>query len=193
MLRDLISNWWLVQIRGVIAILFGLFLMYLAGTMQGIFTTSIAMVAVLIAFMFYIVISAVTTMLAAIRVYDQPHKFAALATHALLLLIFSGACWFFEPITINWLIWFLVITAITSGLLKIGLARSLRGHLDASLLEVAGIISVLSAVVLVLARSLPASLLIEGLGIYVVYYGGVLVLLSLRLRTLVAASAEQPK
>lgn len=191
MLRGLIRNWWLLHVRGVLALVFGLFLMYLAGTMQGIFTTTIAMVAVLITFMFYVMFSAIATMVAAIRAYDQPHRFAALATHAVLLLIFCGAIWFFEPITINWLIWFLVVTALTSGILEFLLAWSLRGHLEASLLELAGAISVISAVVLRLARSLPASLLVEGLGIYVIYYGGVLVLLSLRLRTLGATSAAQ--
>lgn len=193
MLRELIKNWWLLHIRGIVTVIFGLFLMYLAGTMQGIFTTSIGMVAVLIAFMFYVIISALLTMTAALRAYRQPHKFAALATHALLLLIFSASIWFFEPITINWLVWFVIATAAISGVLEIALAHSFRSHLDSSLLEVAGLLSVISALVLLLARALPPSLLVEGLGIYVVYYGGVLVLLSLRLRTLAVAATESPK
>jgi len=193
MQRDLIQNWWLLHIRGIMAVLFGLFLMYLAGTMQGVFTTSIAMVAVLIAFMFYVIASTVMTIVAAIKAYDQPHKFAALGIHGLLLLVFSLAIWFFEPITIDWLIWFMVATAVSSGVLEIALAQSLSSHLDASLLDVAGIISVISAVMLLLGRSLPSSLLVEGLGIYTLYYGGVFVLLSLRLRTMSAVSSQATK
>lgn len=192
MLRELIQSWWLLHIRGVVTVVFGLFLMYLAGTMQGIFTTTIAMVAVLIAFMFYVIVSAALTMMAAIRAYHQPHKFAALACHALLLLIFSTAIWLFEPITIDWLLWFVVVTAAISGLLEIALAHSFRRHLDSSLLGIAGFLSIFSAVVLLLGRSWPPSLLIEGLGIYIVYYGGLLVLLSLRLRTMGVASAGHP-
>jgi uncharacterized membrane protein HdeD (DUF308 family) len=193
MLRDLISSWWLLHIRGIVTVFFGLFLMYLAGTMQGIFTTSIAMVAVLIAFMFYVIVSAILTMTAAIRAYHQPHKFAALAVQALVLLVFSAAIWFFEPISINWLLWFVVATAAISGILEIALAHSFRGHLDASLLEIAGLLSVICAVVLLLVRAMPPFLLVESLAIYIVYYGGVLVLLSLRLRTLGVASAESPR
>jgi len=187
---NLINSWWLLHIRGIVTVAFGLFLLCLAGTMEGIFTTSIAMVAVLIAFMFYVIVSAILTMAAAIRAYDQPHKFVALATHALLLFVFSAAILFFEPITINWLLWFVVATAVISGVLEMALARSLRGNLDSSLLEIAGLLSIISAAVLQLGRSWPPSLLIEGLAIYIVYYGGVLILLSLRLRTLGVASAE---
>ena len=61
------------------------------------------------------------------------------------------------------------------------LGHSLRRHLDSKLLA-AGAISVISAALLLLGRNLGPSVLVEGLGVYVIYYGGVLVLLSIRLR-----------
>jgi hypothetical protein len=54
MLRDLVESWWLLHIRGIFAVMFGAFLLFLAGTMEGLFTTTIAMVGVMLMFVFYL-------------------------------------------------------------------------------------------------------------------------------------------
>lgn len=57
MLRDLVRSWWLLNVRGVFAVLFGAFVLFLAGTMDGFFTTAIAMVGVMFIFVFYLMAS----------------------------------------------------------------------------------------------------------------------------------------
>ena len=164
-MRDLVRNWWLLQIRGLMALAFGVFLMYLAGTTEGIFTTSVAMIGVLLAFALYVFASGLISMLAAIKAYSEPHRFWSPTIHASLLLVFGGWIIFFRPVVL-WLVWFMVATAFISGILEIALGRSLRRHADSSLLEVAGAISLVSAILLVLAKNLPQSLQVETLGIY---------------------------
>jgi|SRR5689334_3298865 len=183
-MRSLIRNWWLFHLRGLMALGFGAFLMYLAGTMEGVFTTSIAMTAVLLTFALYVFASGLASMVAAMKAYSEPHRFWFLTIHASLLLILGGWILFFRSVTVLWLFWFIVATALISGILEIALGRSLRRHADSSLLEVAGGMSLSSAILLVLARNFPPSLLIEALGMYVAYYGIVLILLSLRLRAI---------
>jgi uncharacterized membrane protein HdeD (DUF308 family) len=102
--------------------------------------------------------------------------------HGSLLLLLGLGLFFLKEMTVLWLVWFMVVTAMTSGVLEIALGHSLRRHLDSKLLQAAGAISVISAALLLLGRNLGPSVLVEGLGVYVIYYGGVLVLLSIRLR-----------
>jgi len=181
-MRNLIRSWWLFHLRGLMALSFGAFVMYLAGTMEGVFTTSVAMIGVLLTFGLYVFASGFVSMAAAIKAYSEPHRFWSLTIHASLLLIFGGWILFFRSVTVLWLYWFTVATAFISGVLEIAVGRSLHRHTDSSLLEVAGGMSLSTAILLVLARNFPLSLLIEALGIYAAYYGIVLILLSLRLR-----------
>ena len=183
-MRDLIRNWWLLHLRGLMALAFGAFLLYLARTMEDILTTSIAMIGVLLAFALYILASGLVSMLAAIKAYREPHRFWSLTIHASLLLVFGGWILFFRSVSVLWLVWFIVATAFISGILEIALGRSLRGHADSILLVVAGCMSLVTAFLLVLGRNLPSPLLIEALGVYAGFYGIVLILLSLRVRAI---------
>ncbi|MFL6438748.1 MAG: HdeD family acid-resistance protein [Terriglobales bacterium] len=182
MIRDLVANWWLLRARGILALAFGAFLVFLAGTMEGVFSTAIALVAVLMIFVAYLVVSGLLSIIAAAKAYGKPHRFYHLAVHGSLLLLLGIGLFFLKEITVLWLVWFMVVTAMTSGVLEIALGHSLRRHLDSKLLQAAGAISVISAALLLLGRNLGPSVLVEGLGVYVIYYGGVLVLLSIRLR-----------
>ena len=80
-----------------------------------------------------------------------------------------------------WLVWFMIVSALASGLLEIAFGRILRRHPDAKLLEAAGAMSVVCSILLFLARNSRLSFLVEGLGTYAIFYGGVLIALSLRL------------
>jgi len=57
MLRDAVASWWLLQVRGLLAFAFGACLFFLAGIMQGRFTTTIALVGVFLAFVGYLIAS----------------------------------------------------------------------------------------------------------------------------------------
>jgi uncharacterized membrane protein HdeD (DUF308 family) len=192
MIRDLVVNWWLLRARGVLALAFGAFLVFLAGTMEGLFSTAIALVAVLMIFLVYLLVSGVLSMIAAAKAYGKPHKFYHLAVHGSLLLLLGLGLFFLKEMTVLWLVWFMVVTAMASGVLEITLGHSLRRHLDSKLLQAAGVISIISAVLLLLGRNMGPSVLVEGLGVYAIYYGAVLVLLSIRLREIARVEFRNP-
>jgi uncharacterized membrane protein HdeD (DUF308 family) len=192
MIRDLVANWWLLRARGILALAFGAFLAFLAGTMEGVFSTAIALVAVLMIFVLYLLVSGLLSMIAAAKLYGKPHRFYNLAVHGTLLLLLGIGLFFLTEMTVLWLLWFMVATALASGVLEIALGHSLHRHLDSNLLRAAGAISVVSALLLLLGRNLAPSVLVEGLGIYAMYYGGVLVLFSIRLREMARVEFRSP-
>jgi uncharacterized membrane protein HdeD (DUF308 family) len=181
MLREAVANWWLLQIRGIMAVAFGLFLVLLAGMMNGLFTAAIALVAVLLIFVLYAMGSGILSIVTAVRTFGMRERFWAALVHGSLMLVLGIWVFFSDQVTILWLVWFMIVSALASGLLEIAFGRILRRHLDAKLLEAAGAMSVVCSILLFLARNSRLSSLVEGLGMYAIFYGGVLIALSLRL------------
>ena len=181
MLRDLIQHWWLLHVRGLFALTFGAFLLFLAGTMQGFFTTRIAVVGVMYMFVFYIAVSGALSIAAAFRSFAGRQRFWAAVVHGTVMLALG--CWllFSNQLTVKGLIWLTVANALGSGLLEIAVAQALRTHLDSILLIIGGTISISTAILLITQRNAHVSTLISVLGGYAVFYGTVLTLFSLRL------------
>ena len=181
MLRALVQTWWLLHVRGVFAVMFGAFLLFLAGTMQGLFTTTIAMVGVMLMFVFYLIASGALSIAAAFRMLGGRERFWAAAIHGGIMLALGSWLLFSNQVTVVWLVWFTVLNALGSGLLEIAVARAFRKHLDSILLAVAGTISVSGAILLITLRNAHMSMLVSVLGIYAMFYGIVLIMFSLRL------------
>jgi uncharacterized membrane protein HdeD (DUF308 family) len=94
MIRDLVANWWLLRARGILALAFGAFLVFLAGTMEGAFSTAIALVAVRMIFVLYLLVSGLLSMIAAAKLYGKPHRSYNLAVHGTLLLLLGIGLFF---------------------------------------------------------------------------------------------------
>jgi len=181
MLRDLVHSWWLLHIRGIFAVTFGAFLLFLAGTMQGLFTTTIAMVGVMLMFVFYLIASGTLSIAAALRSFGNRERSWAAVVHGTIMLALGLWVFLSNQVTVMWMVWFTVANALGSGLLEIVLALMMRRHLDSMLLGMAGVISVAAAIVLVLGRNAHMSGIVSVLGIYAMFYGVVLVIFSVRL------------
>lgn len=181
MLRELAEGWWLLHIRGLFSLMFGAFLLFLAGTMQGLFTTTIAMIGVLLIFVFYLILSGALFVLGSFKSFGHRERFWATLVHGSVMVALGSWLFLSNQVTVMWLVWFTVASALGSGLLELALAYTLRRHLDATLLTVAGMMSLAVSVLLIMARNMQLSVLVSALGIYAVFYGGILILLSLRL------------
>lgn len=96
MLRDLVQSWWLLHLRGILTLAFGAFLLFLAGTMQGLFSTTIAMVGGLLMFVFYLMVSGALSLIAAFRSFGTRERFWATAVHGSIMLALGS--WLFFPI-----------------------------------------------------------------------------------------------
>ena len=181
MLRELVENWWLLQVRGLLAVIFGAFLLFLAGTMQGLFNTTIAMLGVLLMFIVYLLLSGMLSLVAAFRSFGARERFWAAIVHGTIMLMLGSWLFFSDRVTVVWLVWFTVANAFGSGLLEVVLARAMRRHIDSVLLTLAGAVSLIMSIVLVFARNAPLSGLVSALAVYALFYGTVLIIFSLRL------------
>jgi uncharacterized membrane protein HdeD (DUF308 family) len=181
MLRDLARAWWLVHIRGVLTVLFGAFLIFLAGSMQGQLTTAIALVGVLLIFVFYLVGSGLLSIATGCLTAGGHHRWSAVLLHGTILVTLGISLFFSNQLSLMWLVWFTVANAFGSGLLELMLAHTVRRHVDAWILTISGAASLIIALVLILVRNAVPSGIVLTLGIYAIFYGALLVLFSLRL------------
>jgi len=182
MLRDAVASWWLLQVRGLLAFAFGACLFFLAGIMQGRFTTTIALVGVFLAFVGYLIASGALFIFGALvsSIGNRARFWSGVGAIMLAL-----GLWLFlsDQLTFASLVWFTIANALGSGMLEIAFSRALKRHREAILLVAAGLASLAVAAVLVIGRDAKASSLVSGLGIYALFYGTVLVLFSSRLRS----------
>lgn len=181
MLRDAVSSWWLLEARGLLAFALGAFLVFVAGSMQGYFTTTLALVGVFLVFVGYLMASGALFIFGALISFGTRAVLWAIAGVGLLVL--GVSLFLSDRMTLAWLVWFTVANAFGSGLLEIAFSRAFKRHAEAILLMCAGAVSLTVSVLLVIGRNARFSSLVSALGIYALFYGTVLVAFSLRLRT----------
>jgi len=181
MLRELVQSWWLLHVRGLLAIIFGAFLLFLAGTMQGLFNTTVAMLGVLLMFIVYLLLSGMLSLVAAFKSFGARERFWAAIVHGTIMLVLGSWLFFSDRVTVVWLVWFTVANAFGSGLLEVVMARAMRWHIDSVMLTLAGAVSLIMSILLIFARNAPLSELVSALAVYALFFGTVLIIFSLRL------------
>jgi len=175
MLRLMARNWWLLVLRGIIAILFGL----IALTRPGV--TLHALVLIWGAYAF---VDGVLAFVAA---------FSGSAGAPWWLLIFEGiagviaaaAALFFPGVTAVVLLLVIAIWAIITGILEIVEAIRLRKEIEGEFwLALAGAGSVVFGLLLIARPGIGALAVVWMIGVYALLFGGVLIALGFRVRAL---------
>jgi uncharacterized membrane protein HdeD (DUF308 family) len=174
MLPALARNWWLVLLRGICAILFGVLTFIWPG---------VTLATLVLLYGAYALADGVIALIAAVS-GGQPGSRWWLALVGILG-IAAGALTFLWPgITAMVLLIFIAAWAISSGILQIIGAIRLRKEIDNEWLLIAsGIISVLFGVVLIVQPATGALALILVIGAYAIAFGILLVWFALRLRS----------
>lgn len=193
MLRDLARGWWLVHIRGVFTVLFGAILIFLTGSMRGELTTAVALVGVLLVFVFYLIVSGLLSIATAAISMGSHHRWAAFFVHGIILMALGLWLFFSNQFTLMWLVWFTVANALGCGVLELMLAHAIRTQVDAWLLSLAAAASIVLATFLVVARNESASALVFILGVYASSYGASLIVFSLRLHAASTLTTHEAK
>jgi uncharacterized membrane protein HdeD (DUF308 family) len=171
----LVRNWWLVVLRGVAALIFGLLTV----------AYPIASLTVLILFFgAYALIGGAFTIAAAVSNRRGERRWVAMLVSGLLSVIIGGITFFMPAVTGFALLYLIAAWALVTGLAEIVVAIRLRKLITGEwLLILAGILSVAFGVILVLFPGAGALALALWIGAYATLFGILLIALGFRLRS----------
>ncbi len=181
LLRSLGNNWWLMLLRGLCAVIFGIL---------AFAWPNITLFVLVILFGVYVLVDGLLTLVSVIR--GRPSKKTSAPLWWLLIAgvagIVAGLLTFAYPqVTELVLVFFIGAWALVCGVFEIIGAIKLRREINHEwLLIIAGLLSVLFGVVILLYPGAGALALLWLIGGYAILLGLLMIWLSLRLRTMAA-------
>ncbi len=175
--------WWLVLLRGILAILFGLFALFAPGT---------ALLALVFVFAAYAILDGVTALVVGIRHRkEDPHWGWHLVQGVVSVL--AGIIAFAWPgVTVLAILFVIAFWSIVGGIAEVveSFMMRKRGGEGWGWMLAAGIVSVLFGIVLLVSPGAALITLLWLVGIYAVVFGVIIVVWAVRLRRAVGAAAR---
>jgi uncharacterized membrane protein HdeD (DUF308 family) len=173
-MRQLLSeNWWVVAIRGLLAIGFGLVMLVLPGVTFEILVLS---------FGIYALLDGIFTLGSAFRRSNPRKRWWVLIFEGLLNLVAGVLTFLIPAVSAQFIVVLIAVWAVTTGVSEIGAAIRLRREIVGEwLLGLGGILSVLFGVLMFVASGFEAVVAIVLVGTYAIAFGLVVLLLGLRL------------
>ncbi|KQO66715.1 MULTISPECIES: HdeD family acid-resistance protein [unclassified Methylobacterium] len=169
----LARNWWLMALRGVVAILFGL----IAFVAPGAFVLSLVLF-----FAAYMLVDGIVGVIASVRAAQRHERWGFLLLEGLLDLV-VGVAAVLVPAAAVWAFVYLVaFWALVTGGLMVAAGFRLHAHYGRWWLVLGGVVSILFGIALLVDPGMSALVLTWWIGSYTMVFGILLVLLAFRLR-----------
>ena len=174
MLRDLGRNWGWVALRGVVAVLFGIFAFVWPGK---------TLAAVVLVFGAFALADGILSLIAAFKVRDQGKPFWSLVIVGLLGIAAGAATFFWPGMTALVLVTFIGAWALVMGIFEIVAAIRLRKEIEGEwLMGLSGLLSVLFGLFVLFQPGAGALALIWVIGGYALFFGVLLIVLAFKLK-----------
>jgi uncharacterized membrane protein HdeD (DUF308 family) len=174
MITVLSRYWWLVGIRGVAAILFGIAAFLWPG---------ITLAVLVLFFGIYALIDGIFAVIAGIAGFRKEERWWMMLLQGVAGIILGVLTLLWPDITALVLLYFIAAWAIVTGVFEIVAAIRLRREIEGEwLLVLAGVCSVIFGVLLVILPGHGALAVVWLIGAYAIVYGVLLVVLAFRLR-----------
>lgn len=175
MFTTLARNWWVLALRGVLAVFFA-FMAFL--------WPRLTLEVLVILFGAYALVNGVFALAAAVTGHGQAASWWALVLEGLIGMGVGILTLFWPGITALALLYLIAFWAITTGIFGIAAAIRLRAEIEGEwLLALSGFLSVLFGALLVVAPVAGALAVIWLIGAYALLYGILLLALAFRLRS----------
>ena len=175
--------WWLVLLRGILAILFGLFALFAPGG---------ALLALVFVFGAYAILDGVTALVVGIRHrQEDPHWVWHLVQGVVSVL--AGIIAFVWPgVTVLAILFVIAFWSIVGGIAEVAESFMMRkrGGEGWGWVLAAGIVSVLFGIVLLVSPSAALITLLWLVGIYAIVFGVIIIVWAVRLRRAVGAASQ---
>jgi uncharacterized membrane protein HdeD (DUF308 family) len=173
MSETLSRNWWILGLRGLAAIIFGLLL--------SIFPT-MGIEALIIVFAAYALVDGVSTIITAVR-NRQTQNWWVHLLEGIVSVLAGLATVIFPILSVLVLVTGIGFWAIITGVLQIWTAVELRKQIDNEwLMGLMGLLSILAGALLVINPVLGAQTLVVVAGAYSIAFGVLMIILAFRLR-----------
>jgi len=172
---ELARHWWVIGLRGLAAIVFGI----LAFAWPG-------MTLIVLVFLFgaYALIDGVVSLAGALRAIQARERWGVLVLEGLVGIGAAGVTAFWPAITALALVYIIAAWAIITGVLEISAALRLRQYIRGEwLLALGGIASVIFGFLVMIAPIAGALVIALWFGAYALLFGVLMVALGLRLRS----------
>lgn len=169
----LARNWWIVLLRGIAAILFGLVTLYWPG---------ITMLSLVTLFAAYMLVDGAFAIASAIRAARRRERWIFLVLNGIVNIAAGVVALLWPGITVLAFVMIIAASSILSGAFMIVSAFRLNTDHGRIWLLLGGLVSLAFGVLLVLAPLAGALVLTWWIGAYALFFGCFLVILSVRLR-----------
>jgi uncharacterized membrane protein HdeD (DUF308 family) len=174
MLEDLKRNWGWIELRGVVAVIFGILALLWPG---------VTLAALVILWGAYALADGVFSLIAAFKVRDRGRPFWSLLIVGLLGIAAGIVTFLWPGMTALILLMFIAAWAFVMGIFQIVAAIRLRKEIENEwLLGLSGALSVIFGVLMFLQPGAGALAVVWIIGAYSILFGILLIVLGLRLR-----------
>jgi uncharacterized membrane protein HdeD (DUF308 family) len=174
MSRALIANWWVLALRGLLGVIFGL---------MALFFPASTMLALVLLFSAYAVVDGVFSIFAAIRAARQGQQWGLLALQGLASIAAGVIAFLWPGITVLAFVLLIAAWSIVSGVLFVALAFRVDNNRERWWLAIGGIASLIYGALMAVAPMLGALVLTWWLAAYTLVIGVALIVLAFRLRS----------
>jgi uncharacterized membrane protein HdeD (DUF308 family) len=180
----LARNWWLLAIRGVAAILFGIGAFLWPG---------ITLAVLVLMFGAYAFVDGIFAIIAGVAARKEQERWWMMILVGIAGIITGVLTFMWPNITALVLLYFIAAWALVTGVLEIAAAIRLRKEIEGEwLMIVAGIASVIFGVLLLIMPGAGALAVAWIIGSYALLFGILLLVLAFRLRSMKETDSRQP-
>ncbi|HJZ49970.1 MAG TPA: HdeD family acid-resistance protein [Roseiflexaceae bacterium] len=174
MIAELARNWWVLAIRGVAAILFGIAAFVWPG---------ITLAVLVLLFGAYALVDGIFAVVAGVSVRKEQERWWMMVLEGLAGIVIGVLTFLYPNITALVLLYFIAAWSIVTGAFEIAAAIRLRREIEGEwLLALAGIASLIFGILLVVLPGPGALALIWLIGSYAIVFGVLMLVLAFRLR-----------
>ena len=169
----LAQNWWAIALRGVFAIIFGLIALFMPGA---------ALLALVLLFAAYMLVDGILAIIAAVRAARHHERWGWLIVEGVVDLIAGGIAVVWPLATVIAFVLLMGAWAIVTGALLFGASFRLNIAHGRWLMALAGAVSMIWGVLLIIWPLIGAVVLTWWIAAYALFFGVALLVLAFRLR-----------
>ncbi len=170
----LASNWWLIVLRGVAGIGFGL---------VALFFPAVTMLSLVLVFAAYLFVDGVFGVISGVRAARRNDRWGWLTFEGVLNIVVAVLAVAWPGLTVVAFVLMVAVWALLSGIFMVAAAFKLRIDHGRWWLVLGGLVSVIYGIALIIAPLIGALVLTWWIGAYAIVFGIALLILGFRLRS----------